>query len=313
MKIPRHRTWFVFVAALAILLVRMLTDTGGLAKSAAWLIEVCTGIALVTICHVARKAYLDYGAHTDMRKLFATAAGTPNGAGLALVAIAIFFLGFALIFSPRAAAGELELQLAAQHLPAVKRELQAHWPGAPRREYVPALISHESACPRRTQCWNAKARLKSAREEGAGLGQITRTWRKDGTQRFDKLQELVDQHPQLQGWTWSNVFERADLQVRAVVLLARGEFERFAPGAADTMEALAFADAAYNGGAGGVRQEMRACKLAPDCDPRRWFAHVERYCMKSQAAMYGQRSACDINRHHVRDVWARMPRYRGLM
>lgn len=68
------------------------------------------------------------------------------------------------------------------------------------------------------------------------------------------------------------------------------------------MEALAFADAAYNGGIGGLNSERRACKLAPDCDPTKWFGNVELYCLKSKAALYGNRSACDINRHHVKDV-----------
>lgn len=68
------------------------------------------------------------------------------------------------------------------------------------------------------------------------------------------------------------------------------------------MEALAFADAAYNGGIGGLDNERRACKLSKTCDHTKWFNNVERFCLKSKAALYGQRSACDINRHHVYDV-----------
>lgn len=69
-----------------------------------------------------------------------------------------------------------------------------------------------------------------------------------------------------------------------------------------TVEPLAFADAGYNGGNGGVTKERRACKLSPGCDPGKWFGHVEHYCMKSKKPLYGGRSACDINRHHVYDV-----------
>ena len=67
-------------------------------------------------------------------------------------------------------------------------------------------------------------------------------------------------------------------------------------------DAYAFADAGYNGGLGGVNNERRACKLASWCDPNKWFDNVEKLCLKSKAALYGNRSACDINRHHVRDV-----------
>ena len=78
-------------------------------------------------------------------------------------------------------------------------------------------------------------------------------------------------------------------------------------------EGLAFADAAYNGGMGGVNSERRACKISPTCDPSKWFGNVENFCLKSKAALYGKRSACDINRHHVTDVLVtRSPKYAPL-
>jgi len=75
-------------------------------------------------------------------------------------------------------------------------------------------------------------------------------------------------------------------------------------------EALAFSDAAYNGGIGGLNNERRACKLATWCDHTKWFDNVEKLCLKSKTVLYGNRSACDINRHHVRDVLiTRLPKY----
>jgi hypothetical protein len=74
------------------------------------------------------------------------------------------------------------------------------------------------------------------------------------------------------------------------------------------------ADAAYNGGMRGLQSERRACRMAAGCDPGRWWAHVEHQCLKSRAPLYGTRSACDINRHHVHDViHKRAPKYRGLI
>lgn len=312
MKLPRHRTWFVFFAALTVLLVRTFTDTDGIFKSAAWIVEACTGIVVLTLCHWARKAYLDYGDDTDMRQLFAKAQP-----GHALVAIAIFFLAFALVFSGRANAQDLRTYLppaAKQYLPTLGAELDTHWPDSPRRGYVAALIEHESGCfsmPRK--CWNPKSRLKSAREEGAGFGQITRAYRADGSERFDALADLVDRFPALKGWTWANVYDRPDMQLRAVVIMTREGYQSFILVAHDADEALAFSDAAYNGGRAGLQKERRACGLKPGCDPGRWFGHVEHLCMKSRAPLYGSRSACDINRHHVHDVWKRAPKYEGLV
>ncbi len=109
------------------------------------------------------------------------------------------------------------------------------------------------------------------------------------------------------------MYSRPDLQMRAVVLKMRDNIEYYQPYSSTFDDALAFADAAYNGGIGGLDRERRACKIEPNCDHKRWFGHVEKYCMKSKVALYGNRSACDINRHHVKDVLLiRASKYRSF-
>lgn len=181
-------------------------------------------------------------------------------------------------------------------------------------ETIPALIEHESGCfGMPIKCWNPKSRFKTAREEGAGLGQLTRAWRPDGSLRFDALAEMRQVHPGLKALNWSNIYSRPDLQIRALILKVRGDYMGLRV-VTDPLERLAFADAAYNGGLGGVHKERRACGLKPGCDPQRWFGHVERTCLKSRVALYAGRSACDINRHHVTDVLlVRSPKYRGWL
>ena len=155
-----------------------------------------------------------------------------------------------------------------------------------------------------SRCWNSKSRLKTAREEGAGLGQITRAWNPDGTLRFDALNELRKRHPRdLYEWSWGNVYDRPDLQIRGVVLKLLDDFKVLRPYSKSDAQALKFADAAYNGGLGGLNKERRACVIKPGCDPGMWDGHVEHLCMKSKVALYGNRSACDINRYHVKDVF----------
>lgn len=311
----RKRTFFIFVMALVVLIVNTLSSADGVFKSAAWLIVLARGIVVLTVIHWARKAYLDYGLDTDLRRLFKKAGDEPTGLGAAgaLIAIAIFFLAFATVFASSANAQDLRGYIppqAHQHLPVLRAELEREFPGVPHRGYAGGLIEHESGCfALKKKCWNPRSELKSAREQGAGLGQITRAYRADGTQRFDALQEMVDRYPQLKGWNWGNVFDRPDMQMRAVVLKVREDFQYFAGRADDPMAALHFADAAYNGGRGGVEKERRACQLKPGCAPGQWFGHVEHLCMKSRTPLYGNRSACDINRHHVKDVLARADKY----
>jgi hypothetical protein len=87
-------------------------------------------------------------------------------------------------------------------------------------------------------------------------------------------------------------------------------YNYYLPKAADKENAYAFADAAYNGGIGGLDKEIKACYLTKECDHKKWWGNVENFCMKSKVALYGNRSACDINRHHVSDVIkTRSPKY----
>ena len=127
--------------------------------------------------------------------------------------------------------------------------------------------------------------------------------------RFDALAEIRDKHTELRELNWGNVYTRPDLQIRAVVLKMRDNYQVYTK-YTDKENALAFADAAYNGGIGGTNNERRACQLSSTCDAKVWFNNVEKFCLKSKAALYGQRSACTINRHHVQDVLVtRAPKY----
>lgn len=134
------------------------------------------------------------------------------------------------------------------------------------------------------------------------MGQITRTWR-NGRIRFDSLADMRGRYEGLREWSWDNVYERADLQLRAIVLMSKANYDALFARVGDAQQALYFADAAYNGGLGGVNNDRRACAMRSDCNPREWFGNVERTCTKSRAALYGRRSACDINREHVVNVF----------
>jgi len=190
-----------------------------------------------------------------------------------------------------------------QYFEIIETESERLMPNFKEAHYFASLIEHESCISlKHSRCWNAKSRLKSAREEGAGLGQITRTYHKDGSLRFDVLQELRAKHKdELKELSWNNVYSRPDLQIRALILLSKINYNSLNT-IRDSYERLAMTDAAYNGGLGGLNKERRACGLAKNCDPQLWFDNIEKYCLKSSKALYGQRSACDINRHHVKDV-----------
>jgi hypothetical protein len=307
----RFRHTFLIGGSLAVLAALLLTDPDQGVTTAMLVLSLVTPLLAVAFAHLARKALHDYP-EADMRNLFRIAAGHPIGAGMALIALALVLSALLGLFGRSAHAQPVHPRAVAL-APVLIVEIERHWSEVPRREYVPALISHESCITyTHSRCWAPTSRLRSQREEGAGLGQLTRAWHPDGRLRFDALADLRDRHPALRELDWATIYSRPDLQVRSLVLMSRDNWNALRT-VADPMERLAMADAAYNGGLGGVKRERRACQIASACDPQRWWGHVERHCLKSRMPLYGTRSACDINRHHVVDVWARMPRYAGLV
>lgn len=312
----RARFWVLWIIPIIVLTVLYLMDPDQGLSLAVWLASFSKAFLVTACAHLIRKAFFDYP-EADMQSLFIRARATPEGSGLALIALAIIIAATLMLFAGSARA-DVRTTIppgAVIYAPVLKAERLKFWPNHPAPAMLGALVEHESCLSlTHSRCWNPKSRLKSAREEGAGFGQITRAYAKDGSLRFDALQEMVDRHPALRDWSWSNVYERPDLQLRAVVLKSRDNFMLFKRLVGDDLYALHFADAAYNGGVGGVQKERQACHLSKGCDPKQWFGNVSEHCLKSKEALYGHRSACDINRHHVVDVCLIRPqKYVGLV
>ena len=306
----RHRSAFLAGGAALALCASLLSDPDSGLSTLLGGIALLQGIWAVALAFWARKALMDYK-EADQRLLFAKAAESPTGAGLALIAAAIMFLALVLVFAPRAQAATPPPGFYT-YGKMLQGEQQRYWPNHPAPWLLAALVEQESCVSLKSKsCWNPVAQLKNAREEGAGIGQITRAYRADGALRFDALADMRRQYAaDLAGLSWETVYRRPDLQFRAVVLMSRDAVKPFR--AAPAM--LAFGDAAYNGGGAGVQKERRACALSAGCDPGLWFGHVEAHCLKSRQPLYGERNACDINREHVKNVLLVRPeKYRLAM
>lgn len=236
--------------------------------------------------------------------------------GLVLVGLLLFFAGTVRAEDIGPVGSAAVPARALPLLPVLRQQVAQVWPDMPTPAYFGALVEHESCITlTHPRCWSPASRLRSAREEGAGLGQLTRAWSSDGRPRFDALADARRLDPRgLAELRWETVYQRPDLQLRSLVLMTRSTYGRLTPLVPAHGPRLAMTDAAYNGGFGGVLNERRACALRSACDPDQWFGHVERICLKSKAPLYAGRSACDINRHHVADVLLqRMPRYVPLL
>lgn len=230
---------------------------------------------------------------------FERAIQHPIGAGLAFLGLTILtstlFFSFAISFASRAAAAELPTN-AAKYLPILVVEQEIHWPDAPLRSAIAAQIEQET-CPslKSSKCWNPLTELKTSREYGFGLGQLT------VTPKFDNFAEARKLHVSLRDWKFEDRFD-PERQLRVVVLMDRAAFNRLSV-INDPHERLAMTFAAYNGGLGGVLQDRRLCALVAGCDPGRWFGHVEHHSLKARTKTVGYgKSFFDINREYVRNV-----------
>lgn len=301
----RTRHTVLLGGSVALLVALLATDPDKGVTTGLLVMSIAVGILAVLFAHLARKALHDYP-EADMQRLFGRAAEHPIGAGLALVALALISSALLGLFGRAARAEGLQPPAAAMPLlPVLRSEIAAQWPGHPMPAYFGGLVEHETACPRPSQCWRPTAQLKTPREEGAGLGQLTRAYSPGGALRFDALAEMRQAHPALAELDWATIYQRPDLQLRALVLKSRADWLAIGPAAR-----VEFADLAYNAGRGRVSMDRRACGLKAGCDPGQWWGHVELTCTASRAPIYGHRSACDISRHHVADVTQHLaPKY----
>jgi hypothetical protein len=196
--------------------------------------------------------------------------------------------------------------------PVLVAQQRAVWDAMPQPWTLAGLVEQESCVSLTSKrCWDAHAELKTSREYGFGLGQITIAYRANGSVRFNKFQELVAAHPELSDWTWDERFD-PDEQLKAIVLMCRTIYWRIAPAA--TAEAhLAFMLSGYNGGVSGVAQDRILCSHTDGCDPGLWFGNVANTSLKSKAPQreYGGQSFFSINRGYVTNVMTvRRDKYR---
>jgi hypothetical protein len=195
-------------------------------------------------------------------------------------------------------------------LPVVLGELISLWPAFAPRSVIGAQIEQET-CPSldSPKCWNPRAELRTSREYGFGLGQVT------VTDRFNTWAETRARYSrELAGWSWEGRFD-ARYQIRALVLMDRDLAARCAPLMRSGREAIACMASSYNGGFAGFTRDRSLCGDTAGCDRTRWFGHVERVSYKARMAAPGySRSFFDVNRDYVRNVVdVRRGRYVGAL
>lgn len=191
------------------------------------------------------------------------------------------------------------------HLMTVKAVQAQYWPDHPNPAYLASQIETESCVSLTARlCWSPHAELKTSREYGFGLGQITVT---PAFNNFTAARQLA---PELKSWQWADRFD-ARKQVVTLVLMDRTLYRSCTKLMTTGREAYACALASYNGGLGGTMADRRLCANTQGCDPRKWFGNVERTSLKAKKPVSGYgKSFFDINRAYpVAIMDQRRPKY----
>jgi len=198
--------------------------------------------------------------------------------------------------------------LAQVYLPVLTTVVLSLWPAMPDPALLAAQVEQET-CVSLThrKCWNPRAELKTSREYGFGLGQLT------VTKRFDNFKAARGWDKSLAGWQWEQRYD-PQMQLRALVAYDRNLYRSVAF-AASELDRYAFMFSAYNGGLGGVLKDRQLCKATFGCDPSRWVGHVELTSFRARTAVKGYgKSFFEINREYVHNIMVvRAPKYREAM
>jgi hypothetical protein len=289
-----HESWRVAamlgVAVFILLASPMVADLFGLPELDTYGHITAFMFAGIAAGHVIRKLLSPYASFSD---LLAKASEGNIGAAIGALALALIIAAMILASRP-VEAGELP-ERAKLYIPMLQTELEAHWHGMQMPSVLAGQIEQET-CPslQSKKCWSTRAELKTAREYGFGLGQIT------VTSRFNVFEEMRLK-PGMQGWTWENRYDPA-YQLRALVIKDKDHFKT-TKNAASFDDQLAFALSAYNGGAGGLSKDRMLCRSTPGCDESRWFGHVALNSYRNKLAVKGYgKSFFEINREYVHNV-----------
>ena len=310
--IKQHRLWVIWIGAAAVIGWYWATDPNHGAETMGRLQWMAWSIVALAPTYLARKSLMP----GDSRGLLKEAREGSIPSGLVWLGMAfltgMLFLGFASITK----GADMATLVAQAGLPSraevyiweLKKEKTAYWPNMSDPATLGSQVEQET-CPslKAKGCWSPQAELKTDRENGIGLGQVT------VTARFDNFAAARGLDVTLRDWAWADRYD-SRRQLRTLILMDRGAYRRleFIP---TERERLAMMYAAYNGGLGGVLSDRRVCAAVAGCNPDRWFDHVEHQSLKAKvvAPGYGQ-SFFQINRGYVRNIMlVRRPRYEPLL
>ena len=228
----------------------------------------------------------------------------PNPVASALVVLAAVGLVIAILFLAVPGAHAAPLDAARPYLPVLSQSLDKAWPAAPMRHITAGQIEQESS-------WKEKATLRTSRELGRGLVQMTIAYDSTGRERFNIYRDAV-RYKQLQGWDWQREPYSVRHQLAFLALQDCANFSRVRPYSVDDVESWKCALVCYNAGAGRWLQRLKNARLR-GLPTNRWDGGLALAYSKGESALlYGRPLYAAVNEYPA-VIFKRSAKYRGLV
>lgn len=203
------------------------------------------------------------------------------------------------------------LQKAGGTLPMLDSLISSYWPDNVCRSFIAGQIEQET-CANFKKCWNSTTELKTDREYGFGLGQITIAFNKDGSERFNNFKEAVRKYHELADWRWA---DRFNIRAQLIYLLleCRASYNKWKSYFDGDIQIFAAVFVSYNAGSGTVLKRIGLCRITGDCNTRCWFGGLESIHLKQEEVLlYGRQLYARRNEYPHNIIFVRSKKYESF-
>lgn len=286
-----RRTWLL----LLLILVGLLMFGGG-AQFGVLIFNLASVAAVFLIMDALYDRRSQWGIFPalDIDQAIKTACSSSNGASRVVLAFVILLCVILWLAVPSARADNLQV---------LSTTINQHWPNAPLRHIMAGQVQQESS-------WRERATLKTSRELGRGLVQLTIAYRPDGSERFNAYRDAVRSYRALSAWDWQRDPYNVAYQLTYLVLRDRGQFAVTRRSMADDAEAWRAALVCYNAGEGRWLSRIANAKVM-GLDRTRWSGGLEHAHGKTEdRLLYGRKLWQAVNEYPV-VIFRKASRYEG--
>lgn len=208
------------------------------------------------------------------------------------------------LFCQPVCAATIALDRSKSFLPVLSQVIDQYWPTAPGRPIMAGKIEQESS-------WKERATLKTSRELGRGLGQLTIAYRADGSERFNTYRNAVKMKA-LKDWDWQADPYNVRYQLTYSVLTDRSNFVMVRPYSVNDYQAWKCALVCYNAGSGrwlSRRHNAKTMGLPAD----RWDNGLDQAHGPGEASLLYGRPLWQAVNEYPTVIFKRSLKYQGKL